>query len=246
MAELEREILVALLNLTREGSSDRSKLQEAARVTEEAIGLLLDDLMGEELVGESEGLLEASPGQRLGIAVRAVRAGADLERVSRALGWLEFEEMVAYALEENGYAVSRRFRFQAEGRRWEIDVLGAKKPLVLCAECKHWSRGLGNATARKIVETHLEKVGVLSENPVKVVKRLGLRDGDRAVFVPVAMSLTPARERIYRRIPVVSVFELPSFLGEFEGQLDWLASFPVELPPPKPRLTQTVLKKANR
>jgi len=94
MAELEREILVALLNLTREGSSDRSKLQEAARVTEEAIGLLLDDLMGEELVGESEGLLEASPGQRLGIAVRAVRAGADLERVSRALGWLEFEEMV--------------------------------------------------------------------------------------------------------------------------------------------------------
>jgi len=230
MAELEREILVALLNLTREGSSDRSKLQEAARVTEEAIGLLLDDLMGEELVGESEGLLEASPGQRLGIAVRAVRAGADLERVSRALGWLEFEEMVAYALEENGYAVSRRFRFQAEGRRWEIDVLGAKKPLVLCAECKHWSRGLGNATARKIVETHLEKVGVLSEN----------------LFVPVAMSLTPARERIYRRIPVVSVFELPSFLGEFEGQLDWLASFPVELPPPKPRLTQTVLKKANR
>lgn len=246
MAELEREILVALLNLTREGPADRSKLQGAVRVTDEALGLLLDDLTGKELVGESRGLLEASPGQRLGIAVRAVRVGADLERVSRALGWLEFEEMVAYALEENGYVVSRRFRFQAEGRRWEIDVLAAKKPLVVCAECKHWSRGLGNATARKIVEVHLEKVGVLSENPVKVVKRLGLRDWDRAVFVPVAMSLTPARERIYRRIPVVSVFELPSFLGEFEGQLDWLASFPVELSPPRPRLTQTVLKKANR
>ena len=245
MAELEREILVALLILTREGPVDRGKLQGAARVTDEALGLTLDDLTDEKLIEEGKGLLEASPGQRLGIAVRAVRAGADLERVSRALGWLEFEEMVAYAIEENGYAVSRRFRFQAEGRRWEIDVLAAKKPLILCAECKHWSRGLGNATARKIVETHLEKVRVLSENPVKVVKRLGLRDWDRAVFFPVAMSLTPARDRIYRRIPVVSVFELPSFLGEFEGQLDWLASFPVELPPPKPRLTQIVLKKGE-
>ncbi len=215
-------------------------------MTEEALGHLLDDLTDEELVRENKGFIEASPGQRLEIAVRAIKTGADLERVSRALGWLEFEEMVAYALEENGYAVSRRFRFQAEGRRWEIDVLAAKRPLVVCAECKHWSRGLGNSTARKIVETHLEKVSVLSENSVKVVKRLGLRDWNRAVFVPVAMSLTPARERIYRRIPVVSVFELPSFLGEFEGQLDWLASFPVDLPPPRPRLTQTVLKKASR
>jgi hypothetical protein len=98
-------------------------------------------------------------------------------------------------------------------------------------------------TARRIVEIHLEKVRVLSESAAKLFKRLNLRGWDRAVFVPMALSLQPARNKIYRRIPVVSVFELPSFLSEFEGQMDWLASFQVELPPPRPRITQTVLRR---
>ncbi len=48
-------------------------------------------------------------------------------------------------------------------------------------------------------------------------------------MIPMALSLQPARERIYRRIPVVSVYGLPGFLSEFEAQMDWLASFPVDL-----------------
>jgi len=45
---------------------------------------------------------------------------------------------------------------------------------------------------------------------------------------------------------VVSVFELPSFLVEFEGQMDWLASFPVDLPAPEPKMRQMVLKRKMR
>ena len=238
----ERELLVSLLEQTRDEPTGRIKLRGNVRMTDEAFDTLLDQLTAEGLLSESEGVIEASLSQRLEIAVRAIKAGADFERVNRALGWREFEEMVAYTFEENGYRVSRRFRFQAEGRRWEIDVLAARKPLVVCAECKHWSRGLGNATARKIVETHLEKVQVLNENLDKVVKRLRLRGWKQAVFVPIALSLTPARSRIYRRIPIVSVFELPRFLSEFEGQLEWLVNFKAELPPTKAKPSQTALR----
>ncbi len=243
MTALEREILVALLERTQGESLSRESLKESFRVTNDAFESFIEGIIAEELIAEMDGFFSASLSQRLEMAVRAIRAGADFERVSRALGWLEFEEMVAYTFEENGYRVARRFRFMAEGRRWEIDVLAARKPLVVCAECKHWSKGLGNATARKIVETHLEKVRVLSENAARLLKRLDLRGWERAVFVPVALSLQPARNKIYRRIPVVSVFELPSFLSEFEGQMDWLASFPVDLPTPKPRFSQTVLRR---
>ncbi len=45
---------------------------------------------------------------------------------------------------------------------------------------------------------------------------------------------------------MVSVFDLPSFLVEFEGQMDWLASFPVDLPPPEPKMRQMVLKRKMR
>ncbi len=242
----QRDILVALLETTREGPTDYEGLREAVRVTDEAFTAFLDHLIKQGLVGASEEALEATLEQRLEIAIRAVKAGADMERVSKALGWLEFEEMSAYTFEANGYRVKRRFRFNAEGRRWEIDVLATRRPLVVCAECKHWSNGLGNMTARRIVEIHLEKVRVLSENAAILVEKGLLTDWDRAIFVPMTISLQPARNKIYRRIPVVSVFELPSFLSEFQGQMDWLASFPVDLPEAKPRVKQTVLKKKGR
>ena len=241
----QRDILIALLEKTRGRSTSRTELFEALRVTDEAFSLFLDQLAAENLVSEEGDLVKASLNQRMEIAVRAITAGADFERVSRSLSWLEFEEMVAYTFEENGYDVSRRFRFQAEGRRWEIDVLAVRRPLVVCAECKHWASGLGNMTARKIVETHLEKVRVLSENAAEVAERMKL-NGGRVIFVPLALSLQPARNKIYRRIPVVSVFELPSFLVEFEGQMDWLASFPVDLPAPEPKMRQMVLKRKMR
>jgi hypothetical protein len=242
----QRDILIALLETTKEGPTDYEGLREAVRVTNEAFSAFLDHLIKQGLVGVSEEALEANLEQRLEIAVRAVKAGADMERVSQALGWLEFEEMTAYTFEENGFKVKRRFRFNAKGRRWEIDVLATRRPLVVCAECKHWVNGLGNMTARKIVEVHLDKVRVLSENTTILVNKDILRDWDRAVFIPMTISLQPARNKIYRRIPVVSVFELPSFLNEFQGQMDWLQSFPVNIPKAKPKVKQTVLKKKKR
>ena len=242
----QRDILIALLKTTKEGPTDYEGLREAVRVTDEAFKAFLDYLIKQGLVGVSEDALEATLEQRLEIAVRAVKAGADMERVSQALGWLEFEEMTAYTFEENGFKVKRRFRFNTEGRRWEIDVLAIRRPLVVCAECKHWVNGLGNMTARKIVEIHLEKVRVLSENVAILVDKGILRDWDRAVFVPMTLSLQSARNKIYRRIPVVSIFELPSFINEFQGQMDWLQSFPVNLPKVKQKIKQTVLKKKKR
>ena len=225
----QRDILIALLEKTRGNPVEVSALREAVRVTDEAYETYMAHLESSGLIAEEGGCVTASLDQRLELAVRAVRTGGDLERVSRALGWLEFEEIVARIFEENGYDVRRRFRFRAEGRRWEIDVLATRRPLMVCAECKHWARGLGSATARRIAETHLEKVEALSEALGGLQDRIGIRRWRQATLVPMALSLQPARERIYRRIPVVSVHALPGFLAEYEAQMEWLASFPVEL-----------------
>ncbi len=242
----QRDILIALLEKTKEGITDLKDIKDTVRVTDEALTFFLDYLKKEKLLQTAEGAIEITLEQRLEIAKRAVRVGADLERVSQVLGWLEFEEMSAYTFEANDYNVKRRFRFNAKGRRWEIDVLATKKPLIVCAECKHWAQGLGNMTARKIVEAHLEKIQVLSKNPEILVDKGLLKGWNYATFVPMALSLQPARNKIYRKIPVVSVFELPSFLSEFQGQMDWLASFTVKLPQAKPKVKQTLLRKKIR
>lgn len=225
----QREILIALLDSTRESTVESSALREAVRVTDEAYDTYMAYLTSNGLVDEEGEAITASLGQRLELAVRAIQAGGDLERVSRALGWLEFEEIVARIFEENGFDVKRRFRFQAEGRRWEIDILATRRPLIVCGECKHWAKGLGSAMARRIVETHLEKVETLSRGAGGLRGRMGVDGWRRATLIPMALSLQPARERVYRRIPVVSVYGLPGFLSEFEAQMEWLASFPVDL-----------------
>ena len=226
---IERDFLVRFLEKTRDRSIDVETLRESFRITPDVFDSLLDALASDGLLQLEDGEITASLHQRLGVAVRAIRAGADFERVGRALGWLEFEEMVAYTFQENGYDVRERFRFVAEGRRWEIDVLAVRKPMVVCVECKRWGRGLGDGTARRIVEAHLGKTEVLSEAASGMVDRLRVGGWGRAVFVPVILTLQPVRGRVYRRAPVVSVFELPGFLSEFEGELGWLAGFDVSL-----------------
>jgi hypothetical protein len=241
---IEREILLILLEKTKDKPFLKEELNDVLHVTADTFDSFIDSLLEKDAIKLEGDLISADLNQRLGLAVKAIRAGADFERVSKTLGWLEFEELVAYTFEENGYVVSKRFRFQADSRRWEIDVLAKRYPLVICAECKHWSRGLGNTSARKIVESHLEKVKILSENAPKLHERLKLTDWNHAVFIPVALSLQPARYKIYRRIPVVSVFELPRFLSEFEGQMDWLYKFNVKLPQQtKMKLRQIKLRK---
>lgn len=225
----QRDILIALLENTQKKPVDSSTLREMIRVTDEAYSTYMTHLTSNGLIDEELGNITASLNQRLELAIKAVQAGGDLERVSRALGWLEFEEIVARIFEENGYDVKRRFRFQAGGRRWEIDILATRRPLIVCAECKHWAKGLGNTTARRIAEIHLEKVETLSRSVRGLKGRMGIEGWGQATMIPMALSLQPARERIYRRIPVVSVYGLPGFLSEFEAQMDWLASFTVDI-----------------
>ena len=225
----QRDILIALLENTQKKPVDSLTLREMIRVTDEAYDTYMTHLESSGLIDEESGNITASLNQRLELAIKAVQAGGDLERVSRALGWLEFEEIVARIFEENGYDVKRRFRFQADGRRWEIDILATRRPLIVCAECKHWAKGLGNTTARRIAEIHLEKVETLSRSVENLQERMGIEGWGQATMIPMTLSLQPARERIYRRIPVVSVYGLPGFLSEFEAQMDWLASFTVDL-----------------
>lgn len=238
-----RNLLVALLEQTNGKQATKEGLLSSIRMTKEAYIEIMGPLEAEGLVTVSGDSIELSVEQRLGIAVKAVEAGADFERVSRSLGWLEFEEMAAHVFEENGFKALRRFRFQAEGRRWEMDVLASRRPHIICAECKCWTRGMGNSQARGIVEAHLEKTEVFSRHIGELAEKVGVHRWERATITPMALTLSPTRMQIYRRVPSVSVLALPSFLSEFEGQMERLAHFIVEMPPWKPKPRQTRLRR---
>lgn len=237
-----RNVLKAILNGTQTGQVDVGKLNDALNVSNEALGEALAQLSEEGLVTVRGDSLELSRDNRLGLAVKAIELGADFQTVSQSLGWLEFEELAAYVFEMNGYGVLRRFRFQADGRRWEMDVLALRRPYIVCAECKHWTKGIGNSTARGIIETHIEKTEVFSRRLPELSKRIKAQGWGTATVVPIALTLSPTDMSIYRRVPSVSILALPSFLDEFGGQLERLIHHVVELPTYRSRPTQTRLR----
>ena len=62
------------------------------------------------------------------------------------------------------------------------------------------------------------------------------------MVIPNTLTLSPTKMRIYRRMPSVSVLALTSFLASFEGYLERMAHFKVELPEWKPKPRQTRLR----
>jgi hypothetical protein len=237
------QMLTALLEATRAGPVSVSVLPERIRVTGDALKGFLNEAREEGLLHIENGEIIQDISQRLATAVKAVRVGADIEAVSRSLTWLEFEELSARVFEENGFRVMRRFRFMAEGRRWELDLLAVRTPYLVCGECKRWGKGIGNQTARGIIETHLEKTEVFTGHIEELRKRVGLVDWSKAVIVPMVLTLSATPMEIYRRVPSVSVLVLPSFLSEFDGQLERLVHFRINLRPIEPKLKQTVLRR---
>jgi len=237
-----RHVIKAVLDETQTGQVDIGTLCEKLNASNGALSGALTRLGEEGLMTVTGDRLVLSRDNRLGLAVKAIELGADFQTVSRSLGWLEFEELAAYVFEMNGHSVYRRFRFQAEGRRWEMDVLALRRPYIVCAECKHWTRGMGNTTARGIVEAHAKKTEVFSRHLAALAKRIKAHRWGSATVVPVALTMSPTDMSIYRRVPSVSILALPSFLDEFGGQLERLIHYAVELPEWRPSPTQTRLR----
>ena len=51
-----------------------------------------------------------------------------------------------------------------------------------------------------------------------------------AIIIPITLSLNPTKMKVYRRVPSVSVFALPNYLNEFQGNLERLMVFKVKIP----------------
>jgi hypothetical protein len=237
-----KQLLLAILENTNNETTTIQELKEKIRITNESIRKSLYRLNEKGLISEHNGEISLSLNQRIKIAIKAIESGVDFQKVSNYLGWLEFEEFVAHIFEENKYIVFRRYRFQAEGRRWEIDVLAIKSPHIICAECKHWSKRIGNNTARKIIESHLEKTEVFSKNIEDQSKKIGVYRWKNAIITPITLTLSPTKLKIYRRMPSVSVFALPNFIDEYMGHLERLVHFKVDIPEFKPKPRQTRLR----
>ncbi|MGB9960123.1 MAG: restriction endonuclease [Candidatus Bathyarchaeales archaeon] len=221
---IEKDLIITILKFTVNGSILNEQVYKNVKIPQDIALNLLKKLEKEGLIYLHNNLLKADSFQRLKLAVYAAQLGADLEHVCSFLGWREFEQVVVMAFERNGYEVVENFRFKHAGRRWEIDVVGWKKPLVVCVDCKHWRRGLYPSALKKIVERQVERSFAFSAS-LKAFERFGFASWDKAKVVPAVLSLVPSRFKFYGGVPVIPVFQLQDFLAQLPVHVDELKFF---------------------
>lgn len=241
----ERSLLLNILNLTNSKRCEVKELREKSKITEELCQNILSSLDNQGLIENLGETVCVNINQRLRLATKAIEVGISLDKVAGTIGWLEFEEFSAKIFEENGFMVKRRFRFRALERRWEIDVLAVRRPYVISGEAKHWSRGMGNNIARGIIEDHLNKSRIFSNNIDELSQKIGINGWKNAIILPMALTLSATPFNIYRRVPCVSVVSLPSFLSEFDGQLERFETFSVNISDKKKIPRQIKLKRGG-
>jgi len=222
---IERNLLISLLKLTKDGFVLIETVKKDSRIDADIVRKLLEKLQNEGLIHLKDVTVETNSANRLKLAVKAATLGADIEHVSGFFSWQEFEDIAALALERNGYVVAKNVRFKHSGRRWEIDVVGCRKPLVLCVDCKHWQREVKPSALRKIVEAQVERTHALANTLPNVNWRVDCVKWKKAKFVPVILSLIPSRSKFYENVPVVPVLQLQDFLIQLPAQVESLTYF---------------------
>ena len=148
------------------------------------------------------------PNDRLQTALFAIKLGADVESVSEYLTWQDFESITGLILEKKDFDVTKNLILTKP--RMEIDVVGTKMDIALLIDCKHW-KTMSKSALNEIVKKQVERV-----------KRYVADENMSAL--PVIVTLHQEEIQFVGNVPIVPIMKLSSFLDEFVGNLDSLAS----------------------
>jgi len=224
----ERNIITSLLRLTKEGLVQKELIKKDARVSLQVMENVLRKLSEAGLIHQQHGLIEVSSGQRVNLAVQALKHGADYEQICKLLRWIEFENITAQAFEANRFRVLKNFRFRHVGKRWEIDVLGCRKPLIVCVDCKHWRHGWSRAAVVKAVEAHVERTRAFADAFPNYYQKAQLTEWKSATVIPMILSLVPGPFKFHNNVPIVPVLQLQGFINELPLEALSLTHFKIK------------------
>jgi Holliday junction resolvase-like predicted endonuclease len=214
---VERNLIISLLKLTKDGPVLAELVKREAHLPSQVTMKLLRKLQNEGVVYLKQGSVETENGGRLKLAVQALSLGANVEDVSNLLCWQEFEEIAAFALKNNGYTVSNNVRFKHSGRRWEMDVVACRKPLVVCIDCKHWQHAIAPSTLRKIADLQIDRTCALADSLPNPALKLECTCWSDAKFMPAVLSLMPSAFKFCCEVPVVPILQLQDFLSQLSA-----------------------------
>jgi Holliday junction resolvase-like predicted endonuclease len=225
---IERKLIISLLKLTKTGPVSSEIVNLEAKIPSEHVKTLLENYENQGLLYLKNKIINIDNLNRLKLAIRALHLGADIENVSFFLDWKEFEAIATLAFEQNGYTAKKNLRFKHAGRRWEIDILGGRKPILVCVDCKHWHHGVYPSAIRRIVEEQVRRTRALADSWPRITEKTGFESWKTVKLLPAILSLTKPRFKYHNKVPIVPILQIQDFISELPGYVESLKHFRIQ------------------
>jgi len=162
----------------------------------------------------------------------------DIRQVSEIINHSGFEIFVQEILSKNGYKTIRNFRFSDKSnfksktlqKRYEIDIVGIYSKYILIIDAKQWKRKDSFGSINKAADLQYQRAIALKKNPEiisKIIQDLlggksELKKRQPFLLIPMMVTLEDNSNRLNsNQIPLVSIYELNSFLLELHNNLHY-------------------------
>lgn len=156
------------------------------------------------------------------IAIRALQLGEPQRPILQSLTWQEFEEFVTQIFAFHEFEVHHRFRFSTN-RRFEIDIIAGRNPIIFCVDCKQWGVRLGKAsTLRTASEEQLFRTKTLGEHFARFQADLGYLEWQTPLLIPLLVTMLHEDIQYHEQNPIIPAAHLNAFLLGFEESLESL------------------------
>ncbi len=145
---------------------------------------------------------------KMKLAIHALENGNDLETISRALSWQDFEALTSTLLNLAGYTPECNI-YLSEPYRMQIDVVGVNPNscLAIVADCKHWKKNHLSSMLN-----HARKQAMRSIELLKCRRNI-------SQAIPIVLTLYPMDVKFMEGIPIVPVSKFDSFIQDLSISL---------------------------
>lgn len=186
---------------------------------------VLKKFQNDDFIIIKEKTVEANNYGRIMLSVKAIELGADIENVTRMLHWKEFEGITALALEKNNFLVKKNLRFTYLKKRNEIDIIGLKKPIILCIDCKHWHREVNFSSLKDIVSNQVRRTKDLMKFLPNISTKLECASWEFGIFIPAILLLISNPQKFYDSVPLIPILQFQDFLNQLLGNMQQIKFF---------------------
>lgn len=134
--EIVTRVVENLLKFTSHGNRTMIDfLAECSLVSKDVAFKIVSGLLGKDFNVNDVKITEDV---RLSIVLKCIRDGTPAEVLARHVSWKDFEILSARVLGECRFNVLTNLRLRLSKKRYEVDVLAAKSPIILLLDCKRW------------------------------------------------------------------------------------------------------------